>query len=48
MLIGLASHAGLLDGSAQREAISELAKRNDPKIPPLLAGLIQPVTLLEG
>jgi hypothetical protein len=48
MLIDLASHAGLLDGSAQREAISELAKRNDPNLPPFLAGLIQPATLLDS
>lgn len=45
MLIDLSSHAGFLDASAQQEAIRELAKRNDTKIPPLLAGLIQPGTL---
>jgi hypothetical protein len=47
-LIDLASNAGPLTVGAQREAVRELAKRNDPKIPPLLAGLIQPGTLLES
>jgi hypothetical protein len=48
MLIDLSSHPGILDASAQGEAIRELAKRNDPAIPPLLAGLIQPGTLLDS
>ena len=49
MLIDLASHPpGVLTLDAQREAIRELAKRNDPRIPPLLADLIQPGTLLDS
>jgi hypothetical protein len=48
MLVDLASHPSGLTVDPQRQAISELAKRNDQTISPFLASLIQPGTLLDS